>query len=124
MKSLIAALWDKMSFKKKPMTPQYNVDYVLIDSDDGETTAVGIQTGRFAGILYHYGKVRFSEEGEVGRMQFSYTIVSSPTIPIEELMRDEEFHNYIGEILTEIIINQESANEKIRNNDSEEFDIQ
>ena len=106
------------------MTPQHNVDYVLIDSDDGETTGIGIQTGRFAGVLYHYGKVRFFTEGEIGRMQFSYTIVSSPTIPIEELMRDEEFHNFIGEILTDIIINQESANEATRNNYFEEFDIQ
>jgi hypothetical protein len=106
------------------MTPQHSVDYDLIDSDDGETTAVGIKTGRFAGVLYHYGKVRFTTEGEIGRMQFSYTIVSTPTISVEELMRDEEFHNYIGEILTDIIINQESANEEIRNHNSEELDIQ
>ena len=106
------------------MTPQHNVDYDLIDSDDGETTAVGIKTGKFAGVLYHYGKVKFFTEGEIGRMQFSYTIISTPSIPIEELMRDEEFHNFIGEILTDIIINQESANEATRNDDSEEFDIQ
>lgn len=106
------------------MKPKHNVDYVLIDSDDGETTGIGIQTGKYAGVLYHYGKVRISEEGELARMIFSYTIVSSPTFSIDELTHDEEFHTFIGDILTDILMTQESANEKIRNNDSEELDIQ
>jgi hypothetical protein len=39
-------------------------------------------------------------------------------------MHNEEFHNFIGDILTDILINQESANEATRNNHPEEFDIQ
>ena len=112
-----------MSFWKKKMKPQYNVDYVLIDSDDGTKTGVGIQTGEFAGVLYHYGKVRLSEEDDFARMTFSYTIVSSPRIPIDDLIQDENFHTFIGDILTEILMNQERANEKIGNYDPEEFDI-
>ena len=103
--------------------PQYEVDYVLIDSDDRTKTGVGIKTGKYAGVLYHYKQARLTEEGEFARMTFSYTIVSSPRISIDELTQDEEFHTFIGDILTEILMNQAAANEKIRNYDSEEFDI-
>ena len=112
-----------MSFKKKPMTPQYNVDYVLIDSDEGDITGVGIKKGKFAGVLYHYGKARINEEGELARLQFSYTIVSSPTIPIDDLIVDEEFHNFIGDILTDILMSQQNHYEEIRNNDPKEFAV-
>ena len=46
----MAALWDKVAiWKKSPMKPRFNIDYVLIDSDDEELkTGVGIQTGKFA----------------------------------------------------------------------------
>jgi hypothetical protein len=39
------------------------------------------------------------------------------------LTQDEEFHTFIGDILTDILLNEESANEKIGNYDPEEFDI-
>ena len=101
--------------------PKHNVDYVLIDSDEGDITGVGIKTGKFAGVLYHYGKARINEEGELARLQFSYTIISSPTIPIDDLIIDEEFHTFIGDILTDILMSNENNYEKIRNDNSEEF---
>jgi hypothetical protein len=112
-----------MPFWKKKMKPQHNVDYVLLDSDDGAKTAVGILTGRFAGILYHYNKARLTEEEDHARMTFSYTIISTPTILVEDLIQDQEFQTFIGDILTDILMSQAEANEKIRDNDSEEFDI-
>lgn len=116
----MAALWDKIVFWKKKM-PKHNVDYVLIDSDEGDITGVGIKKGKFAGVLYHYGKARINEEGELARLQFSYTIVSSPTIPIDDLIIDEEFHNFIGDILTDILMSQQNHYEEIRNDDPKEF---
>ena len=118
----MAALWDKIVFWKKKM-PKHNIDYVLIDSDEGDITGVGIKTGRFAGVLYHYGQARINEEGELARLQFSYTIISSPTIPIDDLIIDEEFHTFIGDILTDILMSNENNYEKIRNNNSEEFAV-
>ena len=103
--------------------PKHNIDYELIDSDEGTITGVGIKKGKFAGVLYHYGKARINEEGELARLQFSYTIVSSPTIPIDDLIIDEEFHNFIGDILTDILMSQENHYEEIRNDDSEKFAV-
>ena len=117
----MVALWDKITFWKKQKMPKHNIDYVLIDSDERDITGVGIKTGRFAGVLYHYGKARINEEGELARLQFSYTIISSPTIPIDDLIIDEEFHTFIGDILTDILMSNENNYEKIRNDNSEEF---
>ena len=103
--------------------PKHNIDYELIDSDEGTITGVGIKKGKFAGVLYHYGKARINEEGELARLQFSYTIVSSPTIPIDDLIIDEEFHTFIGDILTDILMSQENHYEEIRNDDSEKFAV-
>jgi hypothetical protein len=102
---------------------QHNVDYVLIDSDDGKKTGVGILRGKYAGILYHYGKVKITEEEMFAKMTFDYNIVTSPKIVVEELMKDDEFLNVIGDILTDILMNQRTKNEETRNYDSEEFDI-
>ena len=106
------------------MKPQYNTDYVFLDSDDNKRTGVGIKRGKFSGVLYHYGKAKIQEDEGFAKMTFSYTVVQSPKIPIHELMEDKEFHDFIGEILTDILISQAEANEKARDNDSEEFDIQ
>ena len=106
------------------MKPQHKIDYDLIDSDDSTKTGVGIKTGKFEGVLYHYGKAKIQEEEGFAKMTFSYTIISSPKIPEHELMEDKEFHDFIGEILTDILMSQAEANEKARNDDSQEFDIQ
>ena len=102
---------------------RHNVDYVLIDSDDGEKTGVGILKGKFAGVLYHYGKAKLTEEEAFARMTFDYTVVTTPKIPVDELMRDQEFQYMLGEILTDILLNYKVKNEETGNYDSEEFDI-
>jgi len=105
------------------LKPQHDIDYTLTDIDDGTKTVVEIKTGKFAGILYHYRQARLTEETDFARMTFSYTVLSSPKIPIDDLIQDQEFQTFIGDILTEILLSQAAANEKTRNYDSEEFDI-
>lgn len=121
MKSLIAAFWDKIAIWKKKVKPQINVDYTLIDSDDGKKTGVGILHGKYQGVLYHYGLARIIEDEGFAKLQFDYTVVTSPFIPIDDLMQDEEFHDFIGDILTEILLAQQ--NEETREYNPEEFDI-
>ena len=48
----MATLWEKIQFwKKKSMTLRYSIDYDLVPSEDGKATAVGIKTGKYAGVL-------------------------------------------------------------------------
>jgi len=56
-------------------------------------------------------------------LEFGYTIVHAGKHDIDLLQKDEEFHTMIGDILTELIINNR-YNEKIRTNNPEEPDLQ
>jgi len=105
------------------LKPQHNVDYDLSDSEDKTKTFITIKTGKFAGVVYHYKQARLTDEGEFGKMTFSYTLLASPKIDADDLIQDQEFHTFIGDILTEILMSQAAADEKTRNYDPEEFDI-
>jgi hypothetical protein len=105
------------------MSPKYKVDidYQFIPSDDEQITGIGILKGKYAGVLYHYGKAKVIEEGEFARLYFDYTIEHTPTFSVHDLTIDQEFHTMIGDILTEILMKQ--TNETTRDDDIKEFDI-
>ena len=120
----MVAFLDKIQFwKKKSMSAKYkeNIDYQFIPSDDEQITGIGILKGKYAGVLYHYGKAKIMEEGEFARLYFDYTIEHTPTFSVYDLTIDQEFHTMIGDILTDILMKQ--SNETIRDNDIKEFDI-
>ena len=98
------------------------IDYQFLPSDDEQITGIGILKGKYAGVLYHYGKAKVIEEGEFARLYFDYTIEHSPNFTVHDLTIDQEFHTMIGDILTDILLKQ--SNEKIRNNNSQELNIQ
>ena len=123
MRSRIVAFLDKMTFwKRKQVGYKEEVDYQFIPSDDEQITGIGIiLKGKYAGVLYHYGKARVVEEGEFARLYFDYTIEHTPNFTVHDLTIDQEFHTMIGDILTDILMKQ--SNETIRNDDTKEFDI-
>jgi hypothetical protein len=98
------------------------IDYQFIQSDDDQITGIGILKGKYAGVLYHYGKARVIEEGEFARLYFDYTIEHPHTFSVHDLTIDQEFHTMIGDILTDILMKQ--SNETIRDHNTEELDIQ
>jgi hypothetical protein len=102
--------------------PLEDVDYKFIDFTDSELTGIQVLKGEYAGVIYHYGKVRVKEQGEMGVLEFGYTIVNPGKHDIDALQSDEGFVTIMGDTLTEILTRQ--ANETIRKDDSEEFDIQ
>jgi hypothetical protein len=102
--------------------PLEGVDYKFIDFTDSELTGIQVLKGEYAGVVYHYGKVRVKEQGEMGVLEFGYTIVNPGKHDIDALQNDEGFVTIMGDTLTEILTRQ--ANETIRKNDPEEFDIQ
>ena len=66
----------------------------------------GINGGKFACVVYKYGKVSFGEDNPDGTkpLQFQYDIVDNNGIPREQF--DDEFFNLIGDILVEIMDEQ------------------
>ena len=127
MRLLMEALWEKLQFwKQNQVKYKVNEDYRFLPSpDDGieeKVTAIGILKGKYSGVLYHYEKARVKEEGAFARLIFNYHILYSPTIPLHELQRDEQFQTMMGDILTDLISDQD--NEKIREYHSKEPYIQ
>ena len=123
MKSLIVALWEKLyPWKKKPKY-QVNEDFHFLSSEEDDSiTDIGILKGKYAGVVYQYGKAKIVEEGSFARLTFDYTIIDSSSFNTSDLQNDEEFVTMIGDILTEILL--EKPNEKTRNYDTEELNFQ
>ena len=64
------------------------------------------QEGKVKDVIYHYGRVAFAPESEKlpdGRlpMKFDYTVDKNPNNLI--LLDNEEFIDYIGDILLELL---------------------
>ena len=98
----MAALWEKMTFRKKSkMQLEFRNDYDLFQ-DDGYTS-VNILKGKYAGVVYHYGYAQIKEEEDAARVHFDYTLVESGNFTFDELTEDTELHKIMGDILTEIL---------------------
>ena len=80
--------------------------FVYVESKSQDQTCIGIKGGKFAGVVYKYGKVGFGDENPDGTkpLQFQYNIVDNNGIQREQF--DDEFFNLIGDILVEIMDEQ------------------
>ena len=90
--------------------------FVYVTTKEQDQTCIGIKGGKFAGVVYKYGRVSFGkEEDENGNLplQFQYDIVDNNGIPREQF--NEDFFKLIGDILVEVMEEQtknESVNRK------------
>ena len=81
--------------------------YVFITTRNEDMQCVGIKEGPFAGVVYKYGKVSLGEENSNGTLpfRFEYDIVDSNGLGQEHF--GEAFFTLIGDILVDIITNEE-----------------
>lgn len=115
-------LWEKLLFWKKQKMLKEGVDYHFFDFKDSDITGIELLMKEYKGVIYHYQKARVLEEGEFARLQFGYTIVHSGEHDIDDLTTDENLHTIMGDILT--IILEKQANEQIRTDNNQKFNIQ
>jgi hypothetical protein len=64
------------------------------------------------------------EEGEVGKLQFGFGIIDPGEHDLEALINDDKFVTIMGDILQEILLSKAKADEQIRTDDSEKFNLQ
>ena len=102
--------------------PLEDKDFKFIDFTNSEITGLQILEGEYAGVVYHYGKVRVVPQGEMGVLQFGYTVVNPGKHDIDDLTKDDNLHTIMGDILTTLLETQ--ANEQTRTDNNQEFDIQ
>ena len=80
--------------------------FVYVTTKEQDQTLIGIKEGKFAGVVYKYGKVGFGEENPDGTkpLQFQYDIVDNNGIQREQF--GDDFFTLIGDILVEVIDEQ------------------
>ena len=100
-------------------TPKHNEDYVFVEKQGEDFTALKLISGPFASIVYHYGNVGFRPESEKTPegalpMVFDYTIIENK---VEADTDSQEFINHIGDILV-VLLDEELKDGKNRKNNT------
>ena len=90
--------------------------YTYITNRNEDMQLIGIKKGKFHGVVYKYGKVSLGEETEDGNLpfKFEFDILDNNLIPKEEFK--EDWTNLIGDILVDIIDEQENYGNDRENN--------
>ena len=103
------------------------------DLDEGaeyeNETFIGLTeaSGRYAGVIYKYGKVSIPDEKDINPegalpFQFEYDIVDDVDLPQEYFK--EDFFKLIGDILVDIITNEEPVVDNNRTDSPKQFNTQ
>jgi hypothetical protein len=108
----------------KKFNPGVDYEYV-VSEDDKNSVHIKLLTGDYKDTLFKYGKVGIQEENEVAYLQFEYNVIESP---IKKLEKNEDFKNYLGDLLTSIMIGNlgledEGYYDENRTDDFEESDL-
>lgn len=85
-------------------------DYLLVEDDlHSDQFLIKLTSGVYAGIVYRYGKVSIVEEKNRARLKFIYKICSAPDSfgDHSNITTNADFNNHIGEVLADIISNNE-----------------
>ena len=85
--------------------------YTFVEKVDSDLYSIKILEGLYANIIYTYGKVTIEEdvENDLARLKFDFIIERAvDPYTTKELETSDEFRNYIGNILTEILNNQDA----------------
>jgi len=98
-------------------------DFAFVDFKNTDITGIQIIAGEYEGVVYHYHQAKIVEEGEMARLKFGFTIVHSGKHDIDLLKDDENFVTIMGDILTQILTEKAKADEQIRTNDPQEFNL-
>lgn len=97
------------------------LDYTFIPIEDSDLFAIRILQGNYKNVVFCYGGVGVSEEGEGARLKFDYVIIDSATFTVEDLTEDANFSTMLGDILIDIIT-VERQNDSPGNNHPQESD--
>ena len=80
-------------------------DYTFVESNLSDFYGVKLKTGEWKDVVITYGKVTIKEnkEAAIATLAFSYQINESGKFQPDQLEADENFKNYLGDILSHII---------------------
>jgi len=83
-----------------------NKKYVFVQRDGDDFSCIKITEGTYKNVIYTYGHVQFAPTPNANDeipLKFDYDIKSNP---FEVDVRSEDFKNFIGDILVEVVERQ------------------
>ena len=95
--------------ENSPTDQTKNKRYAFAQRQGDDFSCIKIMDGQYEGIIYKYNKVAFEpkpvESGDIP-LRFTYDIMTNPN---KEDVESEDFRNYIGDILVEVVQEQLEA---------------
>ncbi|CAB4133384.1 hypothetical protein UFOVP250_154 [uncultured Caudovirales phage] len=80
------------------------VDYCFIyPKSDDQAVHIKLLDGPFKDVVFQYGKVKIEEKDGAAYLLFNYFVIESPNVKIKKLEKDNDFKNYIGDMLVEVM---------------------
>ena len=92
--------------RKSSSTEQNKIKYLFVQKDGDDFTCIKLVEDKYLNVVYKYGKVAFAkDEKSDGTLpiKFDYDIIKNPN---EVDTNTQEFINYIGDILIELLEKQ------------------
>ena len=81
-----------------------NIDYKFVfPANDDKTVHIALLQGPYKDTIFKYGQVKFDEKDGEGYLLFNYDVIESTVMKPKKLEKDEDFKNYIGNLLVEIM---------------------
>ena len=80
------------------------IDYCFIyPKNDKESVNIKLLEGEYKDIIFKYGKVKFEEKNDEMHLLFAYDVLESTIDKPRKLEKNEDFKNYIGNLLVELM---------------------
>ena len=104
------------------------IDYSFIfPENDNKRVHIKFLSGPFKDVVYRYGGVKIEEKNGEGHLLFNYYVLESPNVKPKLLEKDDDFKNYIGNLLVEIMTanmnNEEGLIDETGTDDIKESDL-
>lgn len=83
----------------------YNKDYKFVIAEEDPIISIQILKGKYKDVVYNYGKVAIENKEELDIIQLNYDYEILESAGHEHLHKDMEFRYFIGDILVDILSN-------------------
>lgn len=80
------------------------IDYIyMTPASDPQSVYIKLIEGQYKDTVFKFGKVKVEEKDDQAYLHFAYDVIESPVMKPKKLEKNEDFKNYIGNLLIEII---------------------
>jgi hypothetical protein len=78
-------------------------NYSFLEHENSDFYAVKFNEGKYAGVTVIYGTVSIKEDGDGAVLKYTFSVQDPGSYDLDTLNASEEFKNYLGDMLQNII---------------------